>query len=77
VLWPTVAPGRSLLRLGIDFPAELRGDHDSLAERCEAFTHEFFVYVGTIDLGRVEERDTRSTAARITEIISCLFLGRP
>jgi hypothetical protein len=57
VLWPAISPGRSPLRLGIDFPAEFRGDHDSLAKRCEGFTHEFFVYVWTIDLGRVEERD--------------------
>src|SRR2546429_6404139 len=33
VLWPAVQPSQTSLRLGIDFPSELRGDHHLAPKR--------------------------------------------
>ena len=41
----------------VDVEAELRGDHHLVAERCERLADQFFAGVGTVDFGRVEERD--------------------
>ena len=57
VLWPAVQPSQTSLRLGIDFPSELRGDHHLAPKRSKGFAYKLFVCVRTIDLGRVEERD--------------------
>ncbi|GAA4343983.1 hypothetical protein GCM10023165_26810 [Variovorax defluvii] len=41
----------------VNLEAELGGDGDVVAHRAQRFGHEFFVHVGTIDLGGVEEGD--------------------
>ena len=77
VLWPTVQPSQTSLRLGINFPPELGGDHHLPTEGSEGFAHEFFVYVRAIDFGRVEERDAAFNGSVQKRVISCLSLGGP
>src|ERR1039457_5648124 len=43
--------------LGIGLKAELGGDDDLVAERSESFARDFFVDVGTVDFGGIEESD--------------------
>ena len=52
----------------IDLEAELGGDGDLVANRCEGLADQFLVDVGTVDFRRVEERDARSWASRITRM---------
>src|SRR5439155_4099598 len=45
LFWPAVEACQTSLRLGIDFPSELGGDHHLPTERFERFAHQFFVDV--------------------------------
>jgi hypothetical protein len=54
LLGAAVEPDRPAV---LDAPPELRGDHDLVAQRREGLTDEFFVDVGAVDLGGIEERD--------------------
>jgi len=53
---PAIQPGL-FAGVRINFPSELRGDHNLLMEGSEGFAHEFFVRERAIDLRRIEERD--------------------
>ena len=52
-----VEPRTPLAGLLIDVPAELRCDHDLVAERRHAFAEDALHLVRTVGLGRVEEGD--------------------
>jgi hypothetical protein len=41
----------------VEIEPELGGDHDLPAKRRQRFADQFFIRVGAVDLGRVEERD--------------------
>src|SRR6266567_6212359 len=47
----------------IDFEAKLCSDDDLVAKRLESFADKFFIRVGAIDLGRIEERHTAFNGA--------------
>jgi len=57
VLWPTIQPIQTSLRLGINFEPELRGYNHLVAKWSEGFAHEFFVRERAIRFGGVEECD--------------------
>jgi hypothetical protein len=46
-----------LLPIGTELEAELRCDHDLVADRREGFADELFIRERPVGLGRVEERD--------------------
>src|SRR5437667_1726986 len=48
LFWPAVEACQTSLRLGIDFPSELGGDHHLPTERFERFAHQFFVDVRAV-----------------------------
>jgi hypothetical protein len=47
------------------------------AHRLERLAHQLLVGVRAVDRGGVEEREPRSSAVRISEIIACLPAGGP
>src|SRR6476619_7226343 len=51
-------PPSRLTRSRVDVPAEFGGDDHLPPKRSQRLTNEFFVDVGTVDLGSVEECDT-------------------
>ena len=61
----------------VEVEAELRRDHDLIADRGERFADELLVRERAVDLRGVEERHAASTAVRISEIISCVSAGGP
>ena len=63
--------------VGIEIEPELGGDHDLAAERRQGLAHELFIGERDIDFGGVEERDTRSTAERMSLIADCLSVAGP
>src|SRR5207245_7362846 len=69
VLWPAVQPSQTSLRLGIDFPSELRGDHHLAPKRSKGFAYKLFVCVRTID-----RKSTRlnSSHGSISYAVFCL-----
>ena len=70
VFRPAVEASTALARPRIDVETELGGDHDLFAYGNEGFAHEFFICKWTISFGGIEQRDPRSTAARISAIDS-------
>ena len=68
---------QATLLAGVAVETELRGDLHLPAKRSERFANEFLVCERAIDFGGIEERDAVSTAARITEIISCFSAAGP
>src|SRR5713101_9505060 len=53
VFWSTIQA--CLLPIGIEFEAELGGDHHLVPERSESFAHEFFIGERAVCFGGVEE----------------------
>ena len=57
--------------------SELGRDHHLLAERSESFTNKFFVRIGAIDFGGVEERDAALDGGAEKRRHLLFVLGRP
>src|ERR1700739_3192123 len=51
-------PLAAIVRIG--FKAELGGDDDVVADRCEGFPYNFFVDIRSVDFGGIEECDPAS-----------------
>lgn len=66
---------RSMVR--VDGEAELGGDDDPVADRCQDFAEQGFVREEAVGFGRVEQGDAWSWAARNSRIISCRSAAAP
>ena len=53
MFWSTIQA--RLLPIGIEFEAELGGDHYLVPERSESFAHEFFILEWTVGFRGIEE----------------------
>jgi hypothetical protein len=68
---------QTLMCCGIEVEAELGGNHHMVADRGKGFAHELFVDKRA-EVSAVSKKVTpRSTAARITAIMSCRFDAGP
>src|SRR5579875_2285410 len=57
VFRPAVEPRQTPFRLGINFPAKLRGNYDLTPKRLESLAHELFVCIWAVDFCSIEKRN--------------------
>ena len=67
---------KARLEVGLEFEPEFGGNHHFSAEGSQCFANEFFIYIGTVDFGSVEECDAAFDCCLAYSRVSSMVMHR-